>query len=336
MNSSFFFDLALKISKGYIPAVPEYEQIINLEEKEVFTLFQGADFLREKFFGKKISLCAIKNSKSGKCSENCSFCAQSAHWGVATTQSYPLVNFEEAAAGAEAACNSPVSRYSLVNSGRSPSKDEVAAIASYFSNVPVGKGTYYCASLGLMSETDLVTLKNSGLKRYHHNLESSASFFSGICNTHTYRDRLDTILAAKAAGLEVCSGGIFGMGESNSHILELALDLKKLDVNAVPVNFLVPIKGTPLEGLKILRPSRCLKIIAFLRYVLPDKEIIICGGRESVISSFQDMCIWAGASGIMTGNYLTVSGPAIGRDLEMIKQKGFDVSKKTTEFEKGN
>ncbi|WP_027359673.1 biotin synthase BioB [Desulforegula conservatrix] len=331
MNSSFFFNLALKISEGYAPDISEYERIINLDEKDVFLLFPGADFLRGKFFGRKIKFCTIRNSKSGKCVENCTFCAQSAHWKIPDTPSYPLVDFEEAVKGAKSACDSPVHRYSLVNSGRGPSEDEVKTIASYLSRFPKKKETSYCASLGLMSESDLITLKNSGMTRYHHNLESSESFFGNICTTHTYKDRVDTIMAAKSAGLEVCSGGIFGMGEENRHILELALDLKRLDVDAVPVNFLVPIKGTPLEKLELLRPSRCLKIISFLRYVLPDKEIIVCAGRESVIGAFQDMCIWAGANGIMTGNYLTVSGPALDRDLEMIRRQGFEVaSKKST------
>ena len=201
MNSNFFFKLALKISEGYTPDISEYEQIINLEEKDVFTLFPGADFLREKSFGRKINLCTIKNAKSGKCAENCSFCAQSAWWNIPETPNYPLVQFEEASAGAEAACGSPINRYSLVNSGRGPSKDEVETLASYFSRFPKGIETNYCASLGLMSESDLVALKNSGLTRYHHNLESSESFFNNICTTHAYTDRVDTIMAAKAAGL---------------------------------------------------------------------------------------------------------------------------------------
>lgn len=330
-TSGFFFDLALKISEGYAPSQQEYESIINLEDKDVFLLFPGADYLREYFFGKKIGLCTIKNSKSGKCAENCSFCAQSAWWKIAETPSYPLVSMEEAETGAAAACESPINRYSLVNSGRGPSKDETETLSSYISNFPKGKGTSYCASLGLMSVSGLTMLRDAGLSRYHHNLETSRSFFGHICTTHTYDERVETIIAAKAAGLEVCSGGIFGMGESNSHILELALDLKRLDVDAVPVNFLVPIKGTPLEGISPLQPSKCLKIISFLRYVLPDKEIIVCAGRESVIGTFQDMCVWAGANGMMTGNYLTVSGPSLKRDLEMIKRTGFSIKEKKTD-----
>lgn len=323
MDSGFFFRLAEKIIKGYRPSVEEYEGIIGIDDKDAFMLMPGADLIRERFFGKTITFCTIRNSKSGKCGENCTFCAQSSWWKIANTPSYPLISYEEAAAGAEFVCSSKISRYSLVNSGRGPSSEEVDKISSYLSRFPRESETSYCASLGLMSEDDLLLLRKAGLKRYHHNIETSESFFGKICTTHSYAERVATIKAAKAAGLEVCSGGIFGMGEGNRHILEMALDLKKLDVDAVPVNFLVPIKGTPLESEKIMRPSRCLKIISFLRYVLPDKEIIVCAGRDSVLGVFQDMCVWAGANGLMTGNYLTVSGPSLSNDLEMIRRTGF-------------
>jgi biotin synthase len=180
-----------------------------------------------------------------------------------------------------------------------------------------------------MGNEGFLELKNAGLKRYHHNLETSRNFFSSICTTHTYDERIATVLAAREAGLEVCSGGIFGMGETWQDRLEMAIDLKKLGVDAVPVNFLVPIRGTPLENRKSLRPSECLKIISLFRYVLPDKEIIVCAGRESVIGSFQNMCMWAGATGLMTGNYLTVSGPETDRDIAMIRREGFQIKEKS-------
>ncbi len=335
-DSRYFFDLALRISEGFIPGMQEYETIVNLPSKDVFLLFQGADHLREMFSGRKLTLCAIKNSKSGQCPENCRFCAQSSWWKVRETPYYPLADFGDVEKGAVAASRSAINRYSLVNSGKGPSKKETEILSSYIESFPK-EGTGYCASLGIMNKEGLEKLKKSGLSRYHHNLETSRSFFSSICTTHSYDERVATITAAKEAGLEVCSGGIFGMGETWTDILEMALDLKRLEVDAVPVNFLVPIKGTPLENRKQLRPSECLKIISLLRYVLPDREIIICAGRESVIGSFQNMCIWAGASGIMTGNYLTVAGPEIARDIKMIGREGFQIKEKTdSKKENGN
>lgn len=335
-TTGFFTDLAQKIAKGYDPELSEYEKVINIADKDVFCLIPGANHIREFYFGKKISLCTIRNSKSGKCGENCVFCAQSAWWQIPDTPAYPIIPLDEALKGAMAAGKSPVNRYSLVNSGRGPTAEDTEILSSYLSSFPKETGTAYCASLGLMEESGLMRLKKSGLSRYHHNLESARSLFDRICTTHTYDERVSTILSAKSAGLEVCSGGIFGMGETDAQILELALDLKRLDVDAVPVNFLVPIKGTPLEKMKILRPSRCLKIIAFLRYILPDKEIIVCAGRDSVLGSFQDMCVWAGASGLMTGNYLTVSGPSLSRDLEMLRRTGFQSKDKSITKEKGD
>jgi biotin synthase len=185
-----------------------------------------------------------------------------------------------------------------------------------------------CASLGIIDSEDMLLLKSSGVNRYHHNLEACKSFFNRVCTTHGYNERVETIVAAKRSGLELCSGGIFGLGEGPEHILELAVALRKLDVDSVPVNFLTPIKGTPFESHHNLTPLKCLKIIAFFRYFLPDKEIIICGGRENNLGEIHPMIFHAGASGIMTGNYLTTDGRTLEKDLEMIDSLGFIVRKK--------
>ena len=174
-----------------------------------------------------------------------------------------------------------------------------------------------------LKENDLNLLKRSGVTRYHHNLETSKSHFDRVCTTHTFEERVETIRAAKRSGLSVCAGGIFGIGESDRQILELALTLKALDVDAVPINFLVPVKGTSAEGMRNLTPLRCLKIISLFRHVLPDKEIIVCGGRKTGLKDLHPLVFYAGASGIMTGDYLTTSGRALDEDLEMIDQLGF-------------
>jgi biotin synthase len=168
----------------------------------------------------------------------------------------------------------------------------------------------------------------AGITRYHHNLETCKSYFPQVCTTHTYDERVKTLIAAKKAGLSICAGGIFGIGETDDHIFELALALRELDIDSVPINFLVPVKGTPFSHLNNLTPLRCLKIIAFFRYFLPSKEIIICGGRENNLGELHTMVFFAGASGIMTGNYLTTKGRTLQKDLRMIDQLGFSTREK--------
>jgi biotin synthase len=183
----------------------------------------------------------------------------------------------------------------------------------------------YCVSLGILDRDDLELLKSAGVSRYHHNLETSRSYFKNICTTHTYDERIRTIKAGRKAGLSICSGGLFGIGESDEQILELALELKELDVDSIPLNFFIPIKGTRCEKTHQLTPFRCIKIIALFRYVLPRKEIIICGGRENNLKHLHDWVFYAGASGIMTGNYLTTKGRTLQNDIEMLEALHFQV-----------
>ena len=189
-------------------------------------------------------------------------------------------------------------------------------------------GIETCASLGILNDHALKTLRAGEVNRYHHNLETAESHFSNTCTTHSYQDRLDTIRRAKAHGFSICAGGVFGIGENDDQVLELAFALKDLNVDAVPLNFLVPIPGTPLEKESALSPLACLKIVALFRYVMPEKEIIICGGREANLKALHTLVFYAGASGIMTGNYLTATGRSLESDLEMIAQLGLSVRKR--------
>jgi biotin synthase len=212
----------------------------------------------------------------------------------------------------------PVNRYSIVTSGKSLAKKEVQIVAeaiSEFNPSPLG----FCVWLGTLKEAEFAILFNAGVTRYHHNLETARSHYSTLCSTHSYEERVETIRLAKNAGMSVCSGGIFGVGESEEQILELALALKQLDVDSIPINFLTPIKGTPLESYHFLTPLRCLKIIALFRYVLPDKEIIVCGGRIQSLKGLHPLIFYAGASGIMTGNYLTTAGQTLESDSNLLE-----------------
>ncbi|MEW5733269.1 MAG: biotin synthase BioB [Thermodesulfobacteriota bacterium] len=314
-------DLAGRIAAGKEPAPEELGRLAAAPEEAVPALLAGADLIRARFFGRGVHLCTIINGKSGRCSEDCGFCSQSAHARTGV-EVYPLMEPENLARGAGFARQAGAHRYSVVTSGRRLSRAEVKQAADGFSRMD-GRGLHFCASLGILDDADMEVLRSAGVTRYHHNLESARSFFPNVCTTHTYDERVETIRAARRAGLSLCVGGLFGMGETDEQVLELALALKELDVDAVPVNFLVAIPGTRMEGRPAIRPLRGLKIIALLRFVLPQKEIIICGGRVTGLGSLHPLVFWAGASGIMTGNYLTTQGRGPEEDLAMIEELGF-------------
>lgn len=313
-------DIAARIAGGETLGPDTLLPLIRMPDAQAFLLFAGANMLRERFLGKSVHLCVICNGKSGRCSEDCSFCSQSSH-AKADIDAYPLMAEADLAEAGRRLEATPVHRYSIVTSGRGLSSAEVATVGRALSAIDT-TAIRTCASLGILDGQRLRMLKEAGVTRYHHNLESAESFFSEICATHTYKERVDTVKAAKAAGLSVCCGGIFGLGESDDQVAELAFALRDLDVDSVPVNFLVPIKGTALEGTNKLTPLRCLKILAFLRHVLPDKEILVCGGREQNLGELHSLVFYAGASGIMTGDYLTTRGRSLADDLALLKVLG--------------
>ncbi len=316
-----YIDTAQKICNGETPDRETCLELAQTPDDQIFQLMAGADIIRRHHFGTGVHLCAINNAKSGKCSEDCRFCAQSGAYDT-EIETYPLKAGDDLFQAMETMAPTPLHRYSAVTSGKGLSSAEVSSIADAMArgkNFPQS----YCASLGILKKEDFNTLKIAGINRYHHNLETSRSHFDKICTTHTYEQRIQTIKLAKEVGMSVCSGGIFGIGETMDQVVELAMDLKALDVDAVPVNFLTPVQGTPLMDQPGLSPLECLKIISLFRYILPEKEILICGGRMINLKTLHPMVFFAGASGIMTGSYLTTSGNQMDDDLEMIKQLGF-------------
>jgi biotin synthase len=326
MNKKEFLLIAGDIINNRIPANDIYKEILQTPDEDILGLLNGADLIRNNYFGKEIHLCTICNGKSGRCSEDCRFCSQSAFFNT-DAPVYPIMERDELMKGGIHAAETPINRYSIVTTGKGLPAKEVKAIAEAMAHLD-GSRIGKCASLGVLDEEDLMQLKNAGITRYHHNLETSRSYFSQVCTTHTYEERINTVLSAKKLGMEVCVGGIFGIGETADHILELGLALRELDVDAVPINFLIPIKGTPFESMNNLTPLGCLKIIAFFRYLLPDKEIIICGGRDQNLAELNPLVFYAGASGIMTGNYLTREGRTLSRDMVLIHSLGFEIRKK--------
>ena len=292
---------------------------------DLFSLFASANRIRQHFKGDAIGLCSIINAKSGACPEDCSFCAQSSR-SKSKIEVYPLLNKETVIQKAKEARKSGVKRLSLVTSGRKASAKDLLNIADIISELRT-LGLLPCASLGLLEEEELLILKKAGLDRYHHNLETSEGFFSLVCNTHCYADKIRTIKAAQSAGLSVCSGGIFGMGETWHDRIDMAFALRELNVDSVPINFLIPIQGSMLEHKNLLHPFEALKIVSLYRFILPQKEIRICGGRIQVLGEFHSMVFLAGADGMITGNYLTTLGRSPEDDLRLIKTYGFTTRK---------
>lgn len=269
--------------------------------------------------GGKLDLCCIMNAKSGSCSQDCKFCAQSGRHRTGI-ETYPLKSKQEIFKQAQYARDIGAERFGIVTSGDTISGDEFNVITEAVSEITGKIGIKACASLGSMDEDRLSLLKKAGLSRYHHNIETSPRYFSKIVSTHSFQDRVKTIKAAKSVGLEVCSGGIIGMGEDLSERLEMAFLLKEMDVDSIPINILVPIKGTPLEAQEAISCEEAIRTIALFRIILEDKVIKIAAGRETVFKDFQAMAFMAGANGMLIGGYLTIKGRSVEEDRLLEKE----------------
>ena len=282
-------------------------------------LMQEANRTRKEFIGTAMDLCSIINAKSGLCSEDCKFCAQSSRHATAIT-TYPLKSKKEMVDAAERAQQIGAGRFGIVCSGNKPSAKELAIIAETISEISSRVGLKTCASLGALSRQELQALKDAGLSRYHHNIETSRRFYSRIVSTHSFDERLRTVTAAHAAELAVCSGGILGMGEDWDDRIDMALLLKDLPVDSVPINILVPIPGTPLAGQQPMSCNDAIRALCIFRIILKDKIIKIAAGRETVLKDFQAMGFMAGANGMIIGGYLTIKGRDVEADQQLIRE----------------
>ncbi len=318
--------LSERILSGKRIGHEEALMLCDIDNKGLIELLSGASRIREKFFGNRITLCTIINAKSGSCSENCAFCAQSSH-NYAEIPEYELADEDQIVEFATRAEKNGSSCYGIVTSGTGITEgEELERICSAVSKIRSSASIHPSCSLGIIDYNTAVRLKIAGMTTYHHNLETARSFFPSICTTHDYEDDIKTIRAAKLAGLKVCSGGIFGLGENSGQRVEMAMTLMELEVDSVPLNFLDPVKGTPLEMADYLTPLECLKIIAIYRFILPDKEIKVCGGREKNLRELQSWIFMAGASGMMTGNYLTKPGRPTELDRQMLSDLQLEVA----------
>ena len=320
-------ELDRRLADGGAVAYDEAMALMDFEGEDLIDLLDLANRIRQRHKGNRVSFCSIVNARSGNCSEDCGFCAQSAHFqtGVNT---YPLMDPSQILKAAEDAHRMKALRFGIVISGRgikfSPKRD-VDQILEAVRALKADGRVIPDASLGTLSWETARMLKEAGLEGYHHNLETSARYFPFICTTHPYEEKIETIRIAKATGFYTCSGGIFGMGETRQDRVDMAFTLRELDVDSVPLNFLVPIPGTPLADVTPLPRPEMFKVIAVYRCILPDRDLRVCGGREHHLGEMQDQVFDAGANATMIGNYLTRMGRPPEEDLLMIERLGLEL-----------
>ena len=318
-----FGRLAEKSLEGQIPDRDEMKAVLNTPDERLMELLSAAFRVRHHYFGKRVQIHVLQNAKSGLCPEDCHYCSQSSV-SEAPIDRYPFLPKETLIEGAMQAKAAGAVRYCIVNSGRGPTNKEIREIAAAVREIKNHVGIDICCSLGLMNEEKARSLKEAGVGRINHNLNTSRQHHPAVVTTHTYEERVATIEEVKAAGLSTCSGGIIGMGETDDDIIDLALTLRQLDIDSIPVNFLNSIAKTPFETVKQLTPQRCLKTLCLFRFVNPSKEIRVAGGREVNLRSLQPLSLFP-ANSIFVNGYLTTPGQPASDAHRMIEDLGFDI-----------
>lgn len=319
MNYTDIELLGEKIRAGYRITVDEASALAAT--KEVDKLCEEANKIRMHFSGNHMDLCSITNAKSGKCSENCKWCAQSAHYKVAVDV-YDIIDAQTAVIQAKANEAKGVHKYSLVTSGKTMNNSQIDKLVDIFTEIRKNSSIRLCASMGLLNKDQLLKLKGCGVEHYHCNLETAPSYFSNLCTTHSIEDKIATIKSAQEAGLGICSGGIIGMGESMEHRIELAFILRDLGVKSIPINILQPIEGTPLEGTEALSDEEILKTFALFRFINPEAKIRFAGGRMK-IKHMEDKVLMSGVNASLVGDLLTTIGSDIDMDKNNFSKAGF-------------
>lgn len=299
------------------------QEALLLTEVPLDELCPAADEIRQAFCGNAFDLCTIVNGKSGKCSEDCKYCAQSAFYKT-EVESYPLLETEELIRQAQYNCERGVPRYSIVTSGKKLNSGEVDKVCESIKEIKKNMNISVCVSFGLLDETEFRKIKEAGAVRVHNNLESSAAYFPSVCSTHSQQEKIEALQAARKAGLSVCSGGIMGLGETMEDRIDLAFSLRELDIQSVPVNMLNPIPGTPYEKNPVLTEEEMCRIIAIFRFILPSAFIRLAGGR-GLMADQGKRCFQSGANAAITGDMLTTAGITIKRDMELLEELGYEV-----------
>jgi biotin synthase len=296
-------------------------ELTQLTGDDLYDLFYWANKIRIRFLGRQVKFCSIVTGKVGACSEDCGYCSQSKHYKTHVTPAKMTVDEMFTAAGE--AMQNGASSFGIVNSGKGPTDRELDWMEPFFRQTAEQGKIRPCATLGELSPEQAKRLKDMGVLRVNHNLETSRRHFPNVITSHTYEDRVRTIKTAKAAGLSICSGGIFGMGEQWEDRLDMAFELRELGADVIPLNFLYAIHGTPMYGkARELEPMQALHIIALFRFILPDRELKVAGGREKILRDMQSWIFFAGANSFLIGNYLTTFGRSPKDDQQMLRDLG--------------
>ncbi|OAT89280.1 biotin synthase BioB [Candidatus Arthromitus sp. SFB-turkey] len=318
-----------KIINGYEITFEEAKELIEIDHvndlNSMNALIDSANEIRKTFSGNNLDLCTIMNVKNGNCSEDCKYCAQSAHYKTNITP-YAFLEEKEIIERAKEVEKKGAHKFSMVSSGRGPSDSEINKICSIYEKLKEETNISLCGSFGILKEGQAEKLKEAGITMYHHNLESSKEFYKNLCSTHTFEDRVNTIKLVQKAGLKVCSGGILGMGETPIDRINLAFELKKLNVDSVPVNILTKVPGTPYENNEPLHKMEIIKTIAVFRLILPKAQIRYAGGRMQ-LEELQELGLKAGVNAMLTGDFLTTTGSNIDKDKELAKRMEFSITK---------
>ncbi|PHR97944.1 MAG: biotin synthase BioB [Blastopirellula sp.] len=318
--------LAEAVLAGHVITQEQGLAVLDSDDDQLLDLMSAAFKVRRKYFGKTVQLYQLMNAKSGLCPEDCGYCSQS-KVSDAEIPKYNFLSRDKLMQGAEIAAQRNVKTYCIVISARGPSEREMQAVETIIPEIKAKYDLKICACLGLLTQEQADRLKECGVDRVNHNVNTSADYYEKICSTHTYEDRIDTLNAVRDADLEICSGGIIGMGEQPIDVVKMALELRELGVHSIPINFLNPIDGTPLENQGAhLTPRECLRVLALYRFANPKSELRIAGGREIHLRSLQPMGLYA-ANSIFLGDYLTTEGQQAEDDYEMLEDLGFEVTK---------
>ncbi len=316
-------ELSDRALQGEPPSEARARWILEGDDVELLPLLHAAFVPRRAHFGRRVMVHVLNNVQNGLCPEDCGYCSQSRD-SKAALRKYPMKSDEEILAGAERAARAGASRYCIVLSGRGPTVERTRRLADVVRKVKDAHPIEVCLSVGLLGEEHARILADAGLDRLNHNLNTSESHYAEICTTHSYRDRVETLMAAKKCGIEPCSGLIVGMGETSDDVVEVAFRLRELEVPSIPVNFLIPIDGNPVVSDGSLTPERCLRALALMRLVNPSAEVRVAGGREGHLRSLVPLALWP-ANSLFVEGYLTTRGDAVDATYRMIRDAGFEV-----------
>ncbi|ADC48311.1 biotin synthase [Alkalihalophilus pseudofirmus OF4] len=323
---SEWLNYAKRAITGEKLSLDEGLSILQADDEEVLPILQAAFKVRSHFYGKKVKLNMIINAKSGLCPENCGYCSQSII-STAPVEKYSFLDKETLLAGAREAMERKAGTYCIVASGRGPTERELDGVIEAVEEITATMPLKICACLGILTDEKAKRLKQAGVHRYNHNINTHRDHHEAITTSHTYDNRVETVESAKSAGMSPCSGVIIGMGETDEQIVEMAYALREIDADSIPVNFLHAVPGTPLEGKSRTAPMKALRVLALMRFINPSKEIRVSGGRELNLRTLQPLALYA-ANSIFVGDYLTTEGQSVEIDHHMIEDLGFEIEER--------